>query len=102
MSTAPHTPGRTVMPIMGSLLMSEIPWAMIAPHERQAQSNHGQSLERLAQRGGLAPCEALDIMAGHRWATTLPGVDADTRLINKVREWRAAIAKPTDQEGGAA
>ena len=30
-----------------------IPWSVIAPHEAQCQKNHGQSLERLAERGGL-------------------------------------------------
>ena len=81
---------RTVMPIMGSLLMSEIPWAMIAPHEAQAQSNHGQSLERLAQRGGLAASEAIDIIEGRRRGRAKPCVENERYLINKVREWRAA------------
>ena len=31
----------------------DIPWAMLVPHEAQARRNHGgQSLERLAERGG--------------------------------------------------
>jgi len=30
-----------------------IPWGLIEPHELQAQTNHRQTLERLAQRGGL-------------------------------------------------
>jgi hypothetical protein len=45
-----------------------IPWAMIAPHEPQALWNHcGQSLERLAQRGGLAPCEAIAVLEDRKW-----------------------------------
>lgn len=35
-----------------------VPWEVMEPHEAQAQRNHGQSLLRLAQRGGLAPEEA--------------------------------------------
>ncbi len=58
---------RVIMPIMGATLMSEIPFAMIAPHEAQAQRNHGQSLNRLAERGGLAVSEAIDIMRGKGW-----------------------------------
>lgn len=46
-------------PIMGG---PSIPWSMIEPHERQAKSFHDQSLERLAQRGGLAPSEALAVL----------------------------------------
>lgn len=35
-----------------------IPWEAIEPHRQQAESNHcGQTLERLAQRGGLDPSE---------------------------------------------
>lgn len=96
--TAQHTPGRTVMPIMGSLLMSEIPWAMISPHERQAQINHGQSLERLAQRGGLGASEAIAIIEGRRWRDVKPCVENEVYLVNKVREWRAAIQKATHKE----
>lgn len=40
-----------------------IPWELIAPHEKQALENHcGQSLERLAQRGGLSAAEAVAII----------------------------------------
>lgn len=31
-----------------------IPWEILEPHEAQAYSNHGQSLEQLARRGGLS------------------------------------------------
>lgn len=31
-----------------------IPWEILEPHEKQAYSNHGQSLEKLASRGGLS------------------------------------------------
>ncbi len=89
---------RTAMPIMGATLMSEIPWEMIAPHERQARANHGQSLERLAERGGLAACEALDIIEGRRWGSAKPCIENERNLINKVRAWRAAQRQA--EEGG--
>ena len=34
-----------------------IPWEAISAHEFQARANHGQSLDALAQRGGLSPYE---------------------------------------------
>jgi hypothetical protein len=34
-----------------------VPWTFVEPHRAQIQSNHDQTLERLAQRGGLAPDE---------------------------------------------
>jgi len=36
-----------------------IPWEIIAPHEKQALYNHDQTLQRLAERGGLCSQEAL-------------------------------------------
>lgn len=73
-------------PIMDSMLMDSVPWDFIAPHEAQAQRNHGQSLKRLAERGGLSACEALAVAEGRPWH---PALDAAFCLINKVREWRA-------------
>lgn len=87
------------MPIMGATLLSEIPWAFIAPHDAQARSNHGQSLERLAQRGGLAACEAIDIVEGRRWGSAKACIENEQYLINLVRAWRSANAKA--QQGGA-
>lgn len=39
-----------------------IPWESIASHKAQALINHGQSLEKLASRGGLSWCEALAVL----------------------------------------
>ena len=35
--------------------------------ESQADTNHGQTLSRLAERGGLGPCEAVAIIEKRRW-----------------------------------
>jgi len=51
-------------PIQGG---PSIPWRIIAPHEAQAETNHDQSLERLAQRGGLSPAEAHFVLADRKW-----------------------------------
>ena len=32
---------------------SALPWALVEPHRAQARTNHGESLERLAEQGGL-------------------------------------------------
>lgn len=44
-----------------------VPWAFLAPHEGWANANHGQSLEQLAQRGGLDPTEMLAVVEHRRW-----------------------------------
>ncbi len=86
---------RTVMPIMGSTLLSEIPFAMLVPHEQQALANHSQTLERLAQRGGLSHSEAIDILEGRRWGSAKHCIENERYLINLVRQWRAANGTAT-------
>ena len=54
-------------PIMGDPEITWVPWRMIAPHEAQARKNHGQSLKRLAERGGLSVCECLNVLEGREW-----------------------------------
>ncbi len=45
-----------------------IPWALIAPHEKQAKANHGdQSLGLLANRGGLSPEELWCVLHDQPW-----------------------------------
>jgi len=41
-----------------------VPWSVMAPHESMANVNHGQTLERLAERGGLSPGEAWAVVSG--------------------------------------
>lgn len=46
---------------------ASVPWDLVAPHEAQAQRNHGQSLVTLARRGGLAPDELFAVMHDQPW-----------------------------------
>jgi hypothetical protein len=71
-------------PILGSKTIKSVPWSLLAPHERQAYSNHSQTLARLAERGGLGVSEALDVIEGLKWATTKPGPAADAKLLDYV------------------
>ncbi len=57
-----------------------IPWQLVQPHEAQAQTNHGQSLSRLAERGGLAPSEAVAVLEDRQWQPMSP-IRAMYRLI---------------------
>lgn len=43
-----------------------VPWSFVETFRAQAEANHGQTLERLAQRGGLAPEEMWLAAHGHR------------------------------------
>lgn len=44
-----------------------VPWEMVSPHEKQADENHSQTLARLAERGGLAPCELIAVLEDRDW-----------------------------------
>ena len=45
-----------------------IEWELLEPHRLQALKNHcGQTLERLAERGGLSPDELVAVLEDRRW-----------------------------------
>jgi hypothetical protein len=60
---------RELFPILGDQYIKFIPWPMIEPHKGQADRNHGQTLGRLAERGGLSPMEAVCIMRDEPYPT---------------------------------
>lgn len=58
-----------------------IPWALVAKHKAQAERNHGQTLERLAERGGLDPCELWCVLNDKGWGCNLPGKEESMAYI---------------------
>jgi hypothetical protein len=68
---------------------TSIPWEMIAPHGRQAFRNHDQTLERLAERGGLSPGEAVAVLEDRKWQA-MPREVAWDALEQHVQAWEAA------------
>ena len=46
----------------GTQYPRSVPWDLVKDHENQAQKNHSQSLDRLAQRGGLSPRELWSVV----------------------------------------
>lgn len=68
---------------------NQIPWALIAPHNKQAQINHcGQTLERLKERGGLSPCEAIAVIEDRKWEQ-IKYEDSVARLKQLVDEFES-------------
>lgn len=53
---------RKMFPIMDG--GPSVPWEVLVPYEAQAVKNHSQSLQRLAERGGLEPGEAWCVISG--------------------------------------
>lgn len=46
---------------------AKIDWQLVADHGSQAEKNHSQTVERLAQRGGLSWCELYAVLHNKRW-----------------------------------
>jgi hypothetical protein len=44
-----------------------VPWSFVEPHRKRAMKNHSQTLERLAERGGLGWAELLDVVTDKAW-----------------------------------
>ncbi len=68
-----------------------IPWAVIAPFEKQAVRNHGQTLERLAERGGLGVTEALWILTCKRYGD--PAYDVGWTQPQRIHRLIALVAQ---------
>jgi hypothetical protein len=64
------------------------PMSLFRPHEGQARENHYQSLDRLAERGGLGWSEALAILEDREWRRC---ADAEAKV-------RAILAPPPSEE----
>jgi hypothetical protein len=54
-------------PVMDSPILKSVPWSLVGPHEKQALANHGQTLARLAERGGLDVTELAAVLEDRPW-----------------------------------
>lgn len=76
--------------------ITSVPWAMLVPHRQRAMINHDQSLERLAERGGLTVTEILAVIDDTPWFDAKMKYKSKTSeerqdvLIRRVKEWEAA------------
>ena len=46
---------------------SSVPWEVMAPHNAISLTNHSQTIERIAERGGFGPAEAYCIVNDLKW-----------------------------------
>jgi hypothetical protein len=92
--------GEKRFPIQGG---PSVPWRMIEPYRDMADCNHGQTLERLAQRGGLGPGELRAIVECKtiREAEDAGLFDRDSDNVAWVKEWIHADAYRAGVEAGA-
>jgi hypothetical protein len=64
-----------------------ISWDIVKDHDKQAQSNHSQTLEHLAGRGGLSPKELWCVVHDKKF------YDPESRLITETSalEWLKSL-----------
>ena len=73
-------------------LPSSVPWSVVEPHSRQAMRNHDQTLERLAERGGLSPVELWMVCHDRERVGSLPYGAQVTR--EEAVAWLRSVAGP--------
>lgn len=66
-------------PILGT--NKTIPWNIICHHEEQALRNHGQTLKRLAERGGCDWVETLAILENRQYKK----MNMDTAMVQVLK-----------------
>ena len=73
-------------PILGSEPKEYIPLDIVKSHEKQAIINHGQTLDRLSQRGGLDWVEMLFVLEdkNYDFHTKLTKMSARTKVLEMV------------------
>lgn len=63
-----------------------LPWSLVEPWRGQAERNHGQTLEVLSERGGLAPDELWCVAHGKHWRDAIGEREAGEWLIRIAAE----------------
>lgn len=74
-------------PIMQDRAIASIPFGILEPHRVQAQLNHAQTLEVLAERGGLTTCEAVAVLEDRAWYK-MSRDGARRRLMQLMNEYK--------------
>lgn len=77
MSLDENTPDARRFPIMGGRdrALKSVDWWVAEQAREQALTNHGQTLEQLAARGGLDARELLAALKGERYSGKLARLD---------------------------
>ena len=109
MTSDPQTAGGGAsrpFPIMhrddkGNRVQASVPWELLAPFGAQAQANHSQSLERLAERGGLCWTETAQVLLGKPWATFKDETLARAFVLCRVELLKLARQPSDPQHTGA-
>lgn len=80
---------RAAFPVLGSQ-GAKVDWQFVADHGKQAQRNHYQTVERLAQRGGLSWCELAAVIENREYKN-MDTNDAIVAVRSAEAEYLAAL-----------
>lgn len=85
---------RKGFPVLGSQ-GAKVDWQFVADHGKQAQANHYQTVERLAERGGLSWTELAAVIEDRKWCKMS---EADAISVVRAAEARylAALSPAPD------
>lgn len=67
MTDTPEAVARKTFPILGSRGQASIDWQLVLDHAAQVDTNHRQTVQRLAERGGLSWDEMLAVLTDRHW-----------------------------------
>lgn len=70
--------------------LTAVPWGFIVGHSIQAWKNHGQSLQRLKERGGLSFSELLAVVEDRDYKY-IPKEAAYSKICSMIRSWELSI-----------
>jgi len=59
---------RRKYPVLGTQGQAKVDWQFVEDHAKQAYENHRQTVERLAERGGLSWCELCAVVQDRKWS----------------------------------
>lgn len=85
---------RASFPILACKSVKSVPWALAERARDRLFWSHGQTLERLAERGGLLPTELVAALDGLEWPEVidLDRAAAERRLVAILEQGNGANA----------
>lgn len=81
-------------PVLGQTPRTFVPWDFVAEHAQQAERNHGQTVRRLAERGGLCWSELFAVITDAHWSKIDRTLDHRLAVLHMLAEWLARFDKP--------
>lgn len=79
-------------PILKGKTIKQIPFDFIVQYKLQAKINHGQTIQRLAERGGLHSTEAIAIIESRKWVN-MPEEIAEQQVKDAITKWKIETAQ---------